>query len=101
MSIARAIAKHPQVYLFDDSFSALDYQTDAALRQALAKQTHDATVLIVAQRLSTILHADQILVLDGGRIVGCGTHTELLRSCETYREIALSQLSAAELGQEG
>ena len=101
LSIARAIAKHPQVYLFDDSFSALDYQTDAALRQSLAKQTHDATVLIVAQRLSTILHADQILVLDGGRIVGCGTHSELLRSCETYREIALSQLSAAELGQEG
>ena len=101
LSIARAIAKHPQVYLFDDSFSALDYQTDAALRQALAKQTHDATVLIVAQRLSTILHADQILVLDGGRIAGCGTHSDLLRSCETYREIALSQLSAAELGQEG
>ena len=101
LSIARAIAKHPQVYLFDDSFSALDYQTDAALRQSLAKQTHDATVLIVAQRLSTILHADQILVLDGGRIVGCGTHAALLRGCETYREIALSQLSAAELGQEG
>ena len=85
----------------DDSFSALDYQTDAALRQALAKQTHDATVIIVAQRLSTILHADQILVLDGGRIVGRGTHSALLRSCETYREIALSQLSAAELGEEG
>lgn len=101
LSIARAIAKHPQVYLFDDSFSALDYQTDAALRQALAKQTHDATVLIVAQRLSTILHADQILVLDGGRVAACGTHSDLLRSCETYREIALSQLSAAELGQEG
>lgn len=101
LSIARAIAKHPQVYLFDDSFSALDYQTDAALRQALARQTHDATVLIVAQRLSTILHADQILVLDGGRIAGCGTHSDLLRGCETYREIALSQLSAAELGQEG
>ena len=101
LSIARAIAKHPQVYLFDDSFSALDYQTDAALRQALARQTHDATVLIVAQRLSTILHADQILVLDGGRIAGCGTHSDLLRSCETSREIALSQLSAAELGQEG
>ena len=101
LSIARAIAKHPQVYLFDDSFSALDYQTDAALRQALARQTHDATVLIVAQRMSTILHADQILVLDGGRIVGCGTHSDLLRGCETYREIALSQLSAAELGQEG
>ena len=89
------------MYLFDDSFSALDYQTDAALRQALAKQTHDATVIIVAQRLSTILHADQILVLDGGRIVGCGTHSTLLHSCETYREIALSQLSAAELGEEG
>ena len=101
LSIARAIARHPQVYLFDDSFSALDYQTDAALRQALAKQTHDATVIIVAQRLSTILHADQILVLDGGRIVGRGTHSALLRSCETYREIALSQLSAAELGEEG
>ena len=101
LSIARAIARHPQVYLFDDSFSALDYQTDAALRQALAKQTHDATVIIVAQRLSTILHADQILVLDGGRIVGCGTHAALLRGCETYREIALSQLSAAELGEEG
>lgn len=101
LSIARAIAKHPQVYLFDDSFSALDYQTDAALRQALAKQTHNATVIIVAQRLSTILHADQILVLDGGRIVGRGTHGALLRSCETYREIALSQLSAAELGEEG
>ena len=93
--------KRQQVYLFDDSFSALDYQTDAALRQALAKQTHDATVIIVAQRLSTILHADQILVLDGGRIVGRGTHSALLRSCETYREIALSQLSAAELGEEG
>lgn len=101
LSIARAIAWHPQVYLFDDSFSALDYQTDAALRQALARQTHDATVIIVAQRLSTILHADQILVLDGGRIVGCGTHAQLLKSCETYREIALSQLSAAELGEEG
>ena len=101
LAIARVIAKNPKVYLFDDSFSALDYQTDAALRQALAKQTHDATVLIVAQRLSTILHADQILVLDGGRIVGCGTHSDLLRGCETYREIALSQLSAAELGQEG
>ena len=101
LSIARAIARHPQVYLFDDSFSALDYQTDAALRQALAKQTHDATVIIVAQRLSTILHADQILVRDGGRIVGRGTHSALLRSCETYREIALSQLSAAELGEEG
>ncbi|MBD9242627.1 MAG: ABC transporter ATP-binding protein [Clostridiales bacterium] len=98
LSIARAIAKHPQVYLFDDSFSALDYQTDAALRQALARQTHDATVLIVAQRLSTILHAEQILVLDEGRIVGRGTHEELLTNCEVYRQIAKSQLSAKELG---
>ena len=101
LSIARAIAKHPKIYLFDDSFSALDYKTDVALRRALKAETGSATVIIVAQRLSTILHADQILVLDGGRIVGCGTHSTLLRSCETYREIALSQLSAAELGEEG
>ena len=100
-ALIRTLATSPDVLLLDEPFSALDYQTDAALRQALAKQTHDATVLIVAQRLSTILHADQILVLDGGRIVGCGTHSDLLRGCETYREIALSQLSAAELGQEG
>ena len=101
LSIARAIAKDPKIYLFDDSFSALDYKTDVALRRALKAQTDNATVIIVAQRLSTILHADQILVLDGGRIIGCGTHSDLLRGCETYREIALSQLSAAELGEEG
>jgi ATP-binding cassette subfamily B protein len=97
LSIARAIAKHPKVFLFDDSFSALDYKTDLALRKALAEQTGDATVIIVAQRISTILHADQILVLDNGRIVGKGTHQELLRSCETYQEIAKSQLSDTEL----
>ena len=97
LSIARAIAKHPQVYLFDDSFSALDYQTDAALRQALAKQTHDATVIIVAQRISTVLHANQILVLDDGRVVGAGTHAQLLATCPEYREIARSQLSEKEL----
>jgi ATP-binding cassette subfamily B protein len=97
LSIARAIAKHPKVFLFDDSFSALDYKTDLALRKALAEQTGDATVIIVAQRISTILHADQILVLDNGRIVGKGTHQELLHSCETYQEIAKSQLSDTEL----
>ena len=97
LSIARAIAKHPKIFLFDDSFSALDYKTDLTLRKELAKQTADATVIIVAQRISTILHADNILVLDEGRIVGSGTHEELLASCETYQEIAKSQLSEAEL----
>ena len=97
LSIARAIAKHPKIYLFDDSFSALDYKTDLMLRQELSKQTADATVIIVAQRISTILHADNILVLDEGKIVGSGTHEELLASCETYQEIAKSQLSEAEL----
>jgi ATP-binding cassette subfamily B protein len=97
LSIARAIAKHPKVYLFDDSFSALDYKTDLALRKALAEKTGDATVIIVAQRISTILHADQIIVLDNGRIVGMGDHETLLRTCETYQEIAKSQLSDAEL----
>lgn len=100
LAIARAIAKNPQIYIFDDSFSALDLKTDAALRKALASKVADKTVLIVAQRISTILHADQILVLNDGRIVGKGTHEELLRNCETYREIAKSQLSAAELGLE-
>lgn len=95
LSIARAIAKHPKIYLFDDSFSALDYKTDLTLRQELSKQTADATVIIVAQRISTILHADNILVLDEGKIVGSGTHEELLASCETYQEIAKSQLSEA------
>lgn len=97
LSIARAIAKHPKIFLFDDSFSALDYKTDLTLRKELAKQTADATVIIVAQRISTILHADNILVLDEGKIVGSGTHEELLASCETYQEIAKSQLSEAEL----
>lgn len=97
LSIARAIAKHPQVFLFDDSFSALDYKTDAVLRQALKEHTENATVLIVAQRISTILHADQILVLDDGKIVGAGTHEELLKSCEVYQQIAASQLSEEEL----
>ena len=97
LSIARAIAKHPQVFIFDDSFSALDYKTDVTLRHALAEKTRESTVLIVAQRISTILHAEQILVLDDGKIVGKGTHAELLKNCEVYREIAESQLSRAEL----
>ena len=97
LSIARAIAKHPKVLIFDDSFSALDYKTDAALRRALAEKTADATVIIVAQRINTILHADQILVLEEGCIVGKGTHRELLETCEAYQEIANSQLSEEEL----
>lgn len=97
LSIARAIAKDPKIFLFDDSFSALDYKTDVELRRALNEKVGDATVIIVAQRISTILHADQILVLDEGHIVGKGTHKELLASCEAYREIASSQLSEKEL----
>ena len=97
LSIARAIAKDPKIFLFDDSFSALDYRTDVTLRKALNEKVKDAAVIIVAQRISTILHADQILVLDEGRIVGRGTHEELLESCEAYKEIARSQLSEAEL----
>ncbi len=97
LSIARAIAKDSKIFLFDDSFSALDYKTDVALRRALTEKMRDAAVIIVAQRISTILHADQILVLDEGKIVGRGTHEELLKSCETYQEIARSQLSEAEL----
>ena len=100
LSIARAVAKRPKVFLFDDSFSALDYKTDLALRKALAEKTADATVIIVAQRISTILHADQIIVLDEGRVAGMGTHRELLQSCATYQEIARSQLSEAELAQD-
>ncbi len=101
LSIARAIAKKPKVFLFDDSFSALDYKTDVVLRKALKEKTGDAAVIIVAQRISTILHADQILVLDEGRIAGIGTHEELLASCEAYQEIAKSQLSETELGGVG
>ena len=95
---ARAIAKDPKIFIFDDSFSALDLKTDAALRKALAENVKDSTVIIVAQRISTILHAEQILVLDDGRIVGKGTHEELLKNCSVYQEIAKSQLSASELG---
>ena len=97
LSIARAIAKKPRIYLFDDSFSALDYKTDVALRRALKAQTDNATVIIVAQRISTVLHANRILVLDEGRIVGDGTHAQLLESCPEYQEIARSQLSQKEL----
>ena len=100
LAIARAIAKNPKIFVFDDSFSALDLKTDAALRKALAEKVKDSTVIIVAQRISTILHAEQILVLDEGRIVGRGTHEELLENCEVYRQIAKSQLSAKELGIE-
>ncbi len=97
LSIARAIAKQPQIFLFDDSFSALDYKTDADLRAALAKHTKNATVIIVAQRISTIMHAEQILVMEDGCIVGRGTHEELLKNCETYLEIARGQLSEEEI----
>jgi ATP-binding cassette subfamily B multidrug efflux pump len=100
LSIARAIAKQPKVYIFDDSFSALDYKTDVALRKALKQHTADSTVLIVAQRISTILHADQIIVLDEGKIIGKGTHKELLKSCDVYKQIAQSQLSKEELENE-
>lgn len=100
LSIARAIAKKPEIYIFDDSFSALDYKTDVVLRRALKNETKEATTIIVAQRISTILHADQIIVLDEGRVVGTGTHKELLKSCEVYKQIAMSQLSKEELGDE-
>ena len=98
LAIARAIAKDPKIFIFDDSFSALDLKTDAALRKALAVNVKDSTVIIVAQRISTILHAEQILVLDDGRSVGKGTHEDLLKNCSIYQEIAKSQLSASELG---
>ena len=97
LSIARAIAKHPEVFIFDDSFSALDFKTDVTLRKALRKKTKDSTVLIVAQRISTILSAEQIIVLDEGRVAGMGTHSELLEHCEVYQQIAASQLSESEL----
>lgn len=102
LSIARAIAKHPEVFIFDDSFSALDFKTDVTLRKALKKRTKNSTVLIVAQRISTILNAEQIIVLDDGKIAGMGTHQELLKTCEVYQQIAASQLSESELkaGQE-
>ena len=97
LSIARALARKPEILVFDDSFSALDYRTDAKLREGLAKQLHDTTKLIVAQRISTIRHADKIIVLDRGEAVGMGTHEEPMKTCAVYREIATSQLSAAEL----
>ena len=97
LAIARAIAKNPKIFIFDDSFSALDYKTDVTLRRALKAQTDNATVIIVAQRISTVLHANQILVLDEGRLVGKGTHAQLMVSCPEYQEIARSQLSQKEL----
>ncbi|MEG0397158.1 MAG: ABC transporter ATP-binding protein, partial [Oscillospiraceae bacterium] len=97
LSIARALVKNSPIYIFDDTFSALDFKTDAALRKALGKYTNNATVLIVAQRISTIVQAQKIIVLDEGRIVGMGTHEELMNTCEEYREIAASQLPKEEL----
>ena len=97
LSIARAIARNPEIYIFDDSFSALDYKTDKILRKALKEYTKDATTLIVAQRIGTIMHADKVIVLDNGKCVGIGTHKELLKNCEVYKEIALSQLTKEEL----
>ena len=96
LAIARALVKRPEIYVFDDSFSALDFKTDALLRAALADEIADATVVIVAQRVGTIMGADRIVVLDGGAIVGIGTHLELMATCETYREIVYSQISAEE-----
>ena len=101
LSIARAIAKDPEIFVFDDSFSALDFKTDSKLREALAEKTENKTVIIVAQRISTILNADKIIVLEEGKMVGVGTHEELMKNNETYRQIALSQLSEEELGEKG
>lgn len=101
LSIARALLKNPKVYIFDDSFSALDFKTDTALRAALKEKVGDSTFIIVAQRINTIMHADKIIVLDEGRVAGIGTHEELLKSCDVYQEIASSQLSEEELGQGG
>ena len=97
LSIARAICRRAEIYIFDDTFSALDYKTDRALRQALDTRLSDATKIIVAQRIGTIRNADKIIVLDGGRMVGLGTHDELMNTCKTYQEIARSQLSEEEL----
>ena len=100
LAIARAIARTPEIYIFDDSFSALDYKTDSILRKELKNFTKDSTILIVAQRIGTIMNADKIVVLDNGEMVGIGTHKELLKNCKVYREIAESQLSKEELGYE-
>jgi ATP-binding cassette subfamily B protein len=97
LSIARALVKKPPIYIFDDTFSALDFKTDAALRRALKEKTSGSTLLVVTQRVSTVKGADQIVVLDQGKVVGKGTHQELMETCETYQEIALSQLSMEEL----
>ena len=97
LSIARALVKKANVYLFDDSFSALDFKTDQALRKALKEKVGDSTIIIVAQRINTVLDADQIVVMDEGHMAGIGTHEELMQSCEVYKEIALSQLSEEEL----
>ena len=97
LSIARAIAKKPEIFIFDDSFSALDFKTDSTLRRALKKHTKEATTIIVAQRISTILNADKIIVLDDGHMAGIGSHKELMKNCEVYRQIAMSQLSEEEL----
>jgi ATP-binding cassette subfamily B protein len=97
LAIARAVIRKPDVYIFDDSFSALDFKTDAKLRQALAKETQGAAVLIVAQRVTTVLGADHIIVLDEGKVAGIGTHKELMETCQVYKEIVLSQLSAEEV----
>ena len=97
LAIARAIARDPEIYIFDDSFSALDYKTDSVLRKKLKKYTGEATNLIVAQRIGTVMNADKIIVLDEGNVVGNGTHKELLKNCEVYKQIALSQLSEEEL----
>ena len=101
LSIARAVIKKPEIYIFDDSFSALDFKTDSVLRKELREKTKGSTMLIVAQRISTIMNADKIVVLDDGKVVGMGKHKELLKNCEVYREIALSQLSKEELDYEG
>jgi ATP-binding cassette subfamily B protein len=97
LSIARALVKKPEIFIFDDSFSALDFKTDAKLRKALKDKVENATTLIVAQRISTIMYANQIIVLDEGKVVGKGTHKELMKNCKEYKEIALSQLSKEEL----
>jgi len=97
LSIARSLVKKPPIFIFDDTFSALDFKTDAALRKALNDKTGDSTVLLVTQRVATVMSADQIIVLDNGRIVGKGTHQTLMKTCQTYREIATSQLSKEEL----
>jgi ATP-binding cassette subfamily B protein len=100
LSIARALVRKPEIYLFDDSFSALDFKTDARLRAALRGETRESTVFIVSQRVSTVMDADQIIVLDEGRMVGIGTHRELMKTCEVYRDIVSSQLSTEEIAEE-